>query len=327
MNSNAERISEILGYLSIIRDDEGKIQNAKAYKIASNNIKNYGKKHEIYSVDDVKDLKGIGKAMIHNINLILSVPYEEWENYKKTGIPDIDNYPNKEKLFTISTFVKEKGIGPSKAQKSYDEGSRTVQDLIKSNPKNRTLKYSEDLKKRIPRRIIEMWTEDLSYLLEIINEENNTNIQYTTAGSYLRGKETSGDIDIILYSEKDNDVGKYFDDIINYLSEQGYIKTIVTKGNIKCEILAYLPDSDIDYAFQVDFELINNYENYPYALLYFTGSREFNIELKEHAKYLGYKLGSHEMIDNRTEEKVIVSNEREIFSVLNIEYVDPQHRD
>ena len=67
-------------------------------------------------------------------------------------------------------------------------------------------------------------------------------------------------------------------------------------------------------------------DEYYYALLYFTGPAKFNERMRDRAERMEYKLGNNEMIDLRTNKRVIVDSEEEIFDILDMEYLDPENR-
>ena len=86
------------------------------------------------------------------------------------------------------------------------------------------------------------------------------------------------------------------------------------------------------------------YENYYPALLYFTGSGNFNIEMRIKAKQLGYKLNEYHLYKLKThksllpgkvaakkdiedEVPVIVKSEKEIFDILSMDYLEPKDRE
>ena len=72
--------------------------------------------------------------------------------------------------------------------------------------------------------------------------------------------------------------------------------------------------------------LITYPEEYACALLYFTGSKEHNIMMRNKAKVKGYRLNEHKLINIENNEIVDIKNEDDIFKFLDIKYVDPKNR-
>ena len=69
-------------------------------------------------------------------------------------------------------------------------------------------------------------------------------------------------------------------------------------------------------------------EEYPFAILYFTGSGDFNVKMREYALEKGFTINEYSMKHTETKEKVnqIFNSEKDIFEYLNFEYQEPQNR-
>ena len=72
--------------------------------------------------------------------------------------------------------------------------------------------------------------------------------------------------------------------------------------------------------------MVTNKKEYPLAQLYFTGSKEHNIMMRNKAKVKGYRLNEHKLINIENNEIVDIKNEDDIFKFLDIKYVDPKNR-
>jgi DNA polymerase/3'-5' exonuclease PolX len=64
-------------------------------------------------------------------------------------------------------------------------------------------------------------------------------------------------------------------------------------------------------------------EQYPFALLYFTGSKQFNTTIRLHAKKMGYKLNEYNLGNFKGD---IIRTEKDIFKALKIKYLKPEER-
>ena len=72
------------------------------------------------------------------------------------------------------------------------------------------------------------------------------------------------------------------------------------------------------------------YESWSSALLYFTGSKDFNQKMRYHAKQLGYKLneyGLYKINQDGSETLINTNSEKDIFMELKLKYVTPSKRD
>jgi DNA polymerase/3'-5' exonuclease PolX len=113
-----------------------------------------------------------------------------------------------------------------------------------------------------------------------------------------------------------------FNDYIDILIENGYIIAILSRGDKKCLCFVKIKDK----VRRMDL-LLTTPSEYPYALLYFTGSKQFNISMRRHAIELGYSLSEQSLTDISTKRKVIgLTSEKEVFDFLDYKYVSPEKR-
>ena len=76
---------------------------------------------------------------------------------------------------------------------------------------------------------------------------------------------------------------------------------------------------------RIDIELVSP-EQYPYALLYFTGSKEHNILMRSKAAEKGWRLNEKEMYVIESGDRITVKDEKEIFSLLGVPYKEAWER-
>lgn len=138
-------------------------------------------------------------------------------------------------------------------------------------------------------------------------------------GSYRRGQPDSGDIDILI-------VEKSIDEAIDFIRQNYELKKIVSAGNKKATVIITVKKRDI----QLDV-VTTSKEDKAAALLYFTGSKYFNIEMRRKAKELGYKLNEYGLFfvtseGRKRREKIKTRTEKDIFDVLGLEYKKPHLR-
>ena len=294
--------------LSYIMKNRKEFMRAKAYSNARDSIANF--KGTIQGPNDVKGMPGIGKAI-----------QEKIEIFTKTGtLPILDEERQLlQQHRAMSVFMDIYGVGEKKAESIINEGIYTIDELKKHtdllNDKQRIgLAYYDDILKRIPRKEIDAYNT-------LFRKYYGENMEIV--GSYRRGKPDSGDIDVILTGNANDYVN-----LINVLIEKKVILEVLSRGPTKCLVVAKLPRHKI--ARRVDF-LFTSDDAYPFALLYFTGSKEFNTEMRERALRMGYTLNEHgfsKMEGRKKGAKVdkVFSSEEEIFDFLKMKYKDPCDR-
>lgn len=135
------------------------------------------------------------------------------------------------------------------------------------------------------------------------------------AGSVRRRKETIGDIDIIACAKK-----KDWKKILDQLLKMQQVGRMLAKGETKISFLMNGTKA------QVDIRLVNE-DEYGAALLYFTGSKQFNVKLRTWAKAKGWKVNEYGVFDAKTEKKLAGKTEEEIFEWFDMQFVPPELRE
>lgn len=312
-----EEVSKILRMLETLRLISGNKRSADYYAIAAKNVIKF------------KEINLNNYTELDAGNKILSVVKSILKSTEKTGVKELDELSNEEyyKISVITELMEIKGIGIKKAEKYYSEGKRTIDDLAKSNSgiskmTRSTINYAEDLKLKVKRETIDKWLDKFEDIIKEINEREGTKLFSSAAGSYSRGSEYSGDLDVILCSDKDGETSQYIEEIIERIKNEGLIVEKIAFKNKKFEGIGFIEN---EAKFQVDIEIVNSLDEYYYEILYFTGPASLNIKMRAKANELGYHLTNHEMTDIDG-NKVIVNSEEEIFQILQMEYIPPQQR-
>ncbi len=138
--------------------------------------------------------------------------------------------------------------------------------------------------------------------------------QISYAGSLRRGKETIGDVDIIVAAkEKDRET------IAEKFVKLEVVTDILGQGKTKCSVRT-------DQNIQVDLRMIEP-DQYGAALMYFTGSKEHNVRLRERAIKQGYSLNEYALTQSDSETIVASKTEEEIYEKLGLAWIPPEMRE
>lgn len=135
------------------------------------------------------------------------------------------------------------------------------------------------------------------------------NIKATITGSFRRKKESINDIDLLTTSRI----------VVNPSKDVKLIR----HGDVRIKML--YKSSKYNEFFPVDI-LFTTEERYPFALLHFTGSKEFNIHMSKHAQARGMKLNLNGLYKGALLVKGI-KTEEDIFKKLGLKYIPPEKRD
>lgn len=288
---------------------------------------------QIENVDQVKHLPTIGKSLQDHIHEIVT-----------TGkLSKLEHFENDEKVRTISLFGEVWGIGPATALKLYEKGHRTLDDLKDedslTNVQRVGLKYFDDIKTRIPRDKV----QDMELLLQKAGEDILPGVDILCGGSFRRGKDTCGDMDIIItHPDGESHKGflaqfvKYLKDV-NFLREDLIYSTHSEEGT----------DSGVDTYFglctypgqelrhRIDLKVYPR-SIYAFGLIAWTGNDVLNRRLRIIADSKGYRLDDTGLFlatqssggKRGTKSSISLSfrTEKEVFDFLGFPSLEPTER-
>ena len=297
---------DLMEKLSNIMLKHGEPFRARAYQKAQETMLSFP--HDILTPNDLKGKPGIGPTIM-----------EKLEEYVKTGTLAV---LEREKTNPINILADVYGIGPKKATELVEKGITSIEQLRKNqhllnDVQKVGLHYYEDILKRIPRSEINQYEG-------IFQKIATPKTRFEIVGSYRRGAQNSGDIDVIITSDNPQIFINFIDDLI----KKNIIVEILSRGPTKCLVIAKIPSSES--CRRIDF-LYTSVEEFPFAILYFTGSKVFNTVMRHHALQMGVTMNEHGLYKfhgGKKGEKVERSFtcEKDIFDYLKLEYKIPSER-
>ncbi|OGS41866.1 MAG: phosphotransferase [Euryarchaeota archaeon RBG_16_62_10] len=132
------------------------------------------------------------------------------------------------------------------------------------------------------------------------------------AGSLRRGKETVGDIDLLVGDDKPASVMEAF---VSYPE----VREVLMRGPTKSSVV-------LRSGLQVDIRAVET-KSYGAALLYFTGSKDHNIALRRAGVEMGFKLNEYGLFERDSGKLVAASTEEEVYQALGLPLIPPELRE
>ena len=136
--------------------------------------------------------------------------------------------------------------------------------------------------------------------------------QIEVAGSYRRRRETIGDLDIVVTSE-----GKNSTPVMDRFVAYGDVREIISKGETRATV-------KLRGGLQVDLRAVEP-DAYGAALLYFTGSKAHNIDLRKIAQEKSYKLNEYGLFKGT--RRAAGKTEEEVYAKLGLDWIPPELRE
>lgn len=138
--------------------------------------------------------------------------------------------------------------------------------------------------------------------------------QLEFAGSYRRGKETVGDLDMLVDSTNSEAVMDHF-------GKFDEISSVIVRGETKMAVR-------LEKEFQVDLRVVPK-KSFGAALQYFTGSKDHNVLIRGRAKQMGLKINEWGVYDTSGDDEKWIAGKTEVdvYETLHLPYFEPEIRE
>lgn len=222
--------------------------------------------------------------------------------------------PEKQKI--LDMFQTVHTIGPERAKNFYDEGYRTLAQLY-ANPnitevQRLAIYWNNQLTQRVLR-------SEIDQIAQLFGQRfGQYGIVWNITGSYRRGAQTSGDIDLLVQEQEGLNMAG-----VVYLIQDKLVGRF-SEGPTK--FMGIIKMGEQFNAHQIDIRLVKK-AAYPAALMYFTGSKRFNILMRTQAQMHQMSLNEYGLTSNvMGQPDPVVHSEEEIFQLLGVQYLAPRER-
>ena len=273
--------------------------------------------------DKLEELPGIGERMAEHLQEIL-----------KTGDYSLRKKLLKKYPVTLLDILHLQSLGPKKVAFLWSNfKAATVADVEKlalegklrdvpgfgEKSEQNILKAVEAFKRSTGRFRLDVAEAAAEELIEYIEKYGKGVESITPAGSLRRGKETVGDLDLLLTLADGFTAQKHIDAMAEHILKYPRINQVLAHGENKVSFT-------LDRGIQVDVRLLEK-ESFGAALLYFTGSREHNVTLRGRANDMGYTLNEYALATLKGERRVAGRTEEEIYAKLKLDFIPPEIRE
>jgi DNA polymerase (family X) len=275
----------------------------------------------IHDPKKVLEIPGIGKGMLQNLQEMfkegrLSAHAEMLKKYRPSMLD----------------LLKIQGLGPKTialiwsayqvcdvegVEKLAREGKIRILPRMGEKQETKLLKAIEDYRRIAGRFLLEAAETQANKIVEHLRGYRGVE-KVTPAGSLRRGRETVGDLDILVTGKaccEDEARQKLIDHIIKLPG----LMEIIARGENKVSFR-------MRGGMQVDVRFLAP-ESFGAAMQYFTGSKAHNVALRQRALKMGYTLSEYSLARVEDQKAVAGKTEEEIYSKLKLDYIAPELRE
>lgn len=263
--------------------------------------------------DDLKGIKGIGDALQQKLHELASTGKLEFYEKLRAEFP-----PTLFELFELQ------GLGPKKIKALYDKlGISSVSELKEACQGKEISKLSGFGAKTVEKILAAIENRekfadrfrlgDVAPLAETLLERLRDHPKVSRsaiAGSYRRSKETLHDLDFLVATTEPAELTAFFTGFPE-------VHEIIVHGDTKASIR-------LENGLQCDIRAVSN-AHFPFALQYFTGSKEHNVALRSLALKQGLSLNEYDFTGEG--EIPEVNEEADIYRALGLAWVAPELRE
>src|SRR5437867_4444853 len=317
-----EKVAEILVEIGTLLELKGENPfKTRAYSNAARAIESLSEPlTKIVEDDRLGEIKGVGEGIARKITELVKTGklayYDELKSSIAPGLVAMLDIPGlgpkkiqalNQKLGVDSVEKLEAACQAGKVAKLEGFGEKTQTNILDGIQRRRTYASRHLLSEALP--IGET-------LLEALRSHPD-GVRCSTAGSLRRNREVIGDVDLLASS-------KHPANVLDFFAQQSGILDVIAKGETKCSVL-------LEGGIQSDLRVVSDAE-FPFALLYFTGSKEHNIVMRQRAIERGLRLNEYGLFRSKTETRdpkllVPCKTEEEIFKKLDLHYIPPEMRE
>jgi len=319
-------VARILRETACLLEIDGAIVGRyRSYEKAAELIDALPDRIEVIAKDDKKltDLPGIGEGMAAHIREVLATG--DYSLRQKL----LKKYPH-----TILDLLELQSLGPKKVAllwKKFKAGTvEAVEKLAKEGKlrelegfgeksEQNILKATELHKRSAGRFHINVGDDEAQRLGAHIRAHGQAVESVTPAGSLRRGKETIGDLDLLVTMRPGHDKQKDVDAVAAHILKYPGIQQVLAHGENKVSML-------LESGLQVDVRLLEK-DAFGAALLYFTGSKEHNVALRGRANDMGWTLNEYALTTLKGGKVVARKTEAEIYAKLRLDFIEPELRE
>jgi DNA polymerase (family 10) len=319
---NKDQVAEVLVSIGTLLELKGENPfKTRAYQNAARTIETLSEPlDKLIAEARLSDIKGIGDALQQKITeLVTTGRLQYYEDLKAATPPG------------LIAMLEIPGLGPKKIKALHDELGIDTVELLEQACKDGKIAGLKGFGEKTQTNILEGINRRRSYasrhlisealpraetLLEALRSHPDV-IRCSAAGSLRRHREVIGDIDLLASSKQPAEVIEFF------TTQPGIVK-VLAKGDTKASVL-------LEGGIQSDLRVVSDAE-YSSALLYFTGSKEHNIVMRQRAIDRGLRLNEYGLFHSKAETrdpKLLVKcrTEEEMFEKLGLHYIPPEMRE
>ena len=314
-----EEISSLFEEIALLLEMKGEnLFKVRAYRSGAETVRSHPDDILQMARDNqLSGIKGLGEALRDKLHELATTGRLEYYEKLRAEFPA-----------TLFELFEVQGLGAKKIMLLHRElGISSVAELKQAcldgriagqtgfgeKSQHNILESIEHREKNAGRFLLGSVAMVVDRLLDLLRDHPES-LRVAACGSYRRGRETIGDIDLLVATPHPAALTEYFSTLPG-------VNKILVHGETKISVL-------LDEGMQCDLRAVANAQ-FPFALQYFTGSKEHNVALRQLANDKGWSLNEYAFTAIRDDTEAIpaINEEADIYQALGLQCIPPEMRE
>ncbi|WP_297529813.1 helix-hairpin-helix domain-containing protein, partial [Thiohalobacter sp.] len=311
-----EDIAAIFDEMADLLEIEGdNPYRVRAYRNAARTVRHLGRELSdmVERGEDLTRLPGIGKELAAKIVEIVNTGHARALDKLHRRVPA-----------SLETLLKIPGLGPKKVRALYQDlhikTLKQLEDAVRRGRLRQLPGFGPKTEQRILENISAHRTAEKRFLHSVARRYAEPLVawlqktpgvdQVVVAGSYRRGRETVGDLDILVTVRGESPVMQRF-------TEYDEVADVVSRGTTRSTVY-------LRCGLQVDLRVVEK-ASFGAALHYFTGSKAHNIRIRHLGQQNGLKINEYGVF--RGEQRIAGETEESVYASVDLPWIPPELRE
>jgi DNA polymerase (family 10) len=290
----------------------------KAYRSGAETVRSFPDDIvALAAANQLTGIKGIGEALRDKLHEMATTGKLAFHENLRAEFPS-----------TLFELFELQGLGAKKIKTLHrDLGISSIADLKLACVENRIAgtpgfgaKTQSNLLEAIAHRESHAGIFRLGSVAHVVEDmldhlrDHPETLRVAVCGSYRRAKETVHDVDLLVATAHPAELTSYFTTLPG-------IQKILAHGETKASVI-------LDNGLQCDLRAVSNAQ-FPFALQYFSGSKEHNVALRQLALRKGWSLNEYDFtrVNDDAEPLPEVHEEKDIYLALGLSFIEPELRE
>ena len=313
--TNTELARALARTATMLEIDGANPFRVRAYEEGARVVENHGESLAalVGEPGALEAIDGIGKSLAQHIRELVA-----------TGRTQVMEQLSKKYPDEVVSFTELQGLGPKRVRTLVDQLRITTRAALEQAAKDGKLRDLPGFGEKVEQNVLKalakaaQWSGRMllgdawpiaNEIAERIRKVKGVD-QVELAGSFRRRKETIGDLDVLV-------TGGDAEQVMHAFTTHSAVTDVMGRGDTKSSV-------KLDNGLQVDLRVVPE-ASFGAALMYFTGSKEHNIELRKLAIEKGWSLNEYGL--TKGEKVVAARTEEDVYRALGLDWVPPELRE